>query len=289
MSNREYLPVYALPYWETIGDFVQSVVDDCEVMSDRDRKSLYAATTPFVLWCWQARGLPLDRLRMFRATVIDQFIHLGTPNYVQGSRATIRSTLWRILEIVNPAESVRFHRPIPRSASTAPYKASEVAELHSWALSQGTERRKRDAITLLALGLGGGLATREILATTKQDVAIHSELVQLMVRGTRDRVVPVLPRWQPPLRSLVDELSAEELLFRPGRVSAAPGQISDFLMRARTELDVRPSRMRATWLVHHLNTGTPSNELLQISGLLNFAAFDKLTPFTFAGRPEAKR
>lgn len=66
----------------------------------------------------------------------------------------------------------------------------------------------------------------------------------------------------------------------PSRGKATPGQITDFLTRSRSPLDVRPVRMRATWLIHHLNAGTPAEEILRISGLKNYAALDRLLPLT---------
>ena len=37
--------------------------------------------------------------------------------------------------------------------------------------------------------------------------------------------------------------------------------------------------MRTTWLLEHLDAGTPPKELLRISGLKNFAALDKIAAF----------
>jgi len=94
----------------------------------------------------------------------------------------------------------------------------------------------------------------------------------------RTRVIPVTPVWVAPLRQTLTEISADTWLFRPGRQSAAPGQITDFLTRSSSHLDVRPVRMRATWIIQHLTEGTPAEEILRISGLKNFAALDRFTP-----------
>jgi integrase len=277
--SHDYRPINALPYWDVIGEFVNDAVADTAALSGRESSSLYPAAVAFVLWCWQSRGTSLDRQRIFRLTTVEEFIHLGMTRYARGSKATHRSTLSLMVETLNPAETVRARRAIPRSEPTKPYTPSEIAALHSWAISQGTPRRQSDALALLALGLGAGLATRELLGVRVADLDMRSDQIQVIVWESRPRVVPVLPDWQRPLRRLQGNLHRTDCLFRPGRTGVNPGQISDFLLRARTELDVRPSRMRTTWLLEHLISGTPPQELLRISGLKNLAALDKIATF----------
>ncbi len=279
-ATCDYLPIYALPYWGTIGEFVRAAVAEASAGSDRDKTSLYVATTPLVLWCWQTRGLPLERGRIFRAAVIEEFIHRGMPDHLQSSRATIRSSLWRALEVLDPAEAARTRRAIPRSKPTEPYTTQDVASLHSWAATQRTERRRSDALALLSLGFGAGLATRELLEVTVGDIDVTAAGVSVSVWASRPRVVPVLPEWHRPIqRLLVERRGDQGWLFRPGREGTDPGQVTDFVLRARTTLDIRPSRMRTTWLVRHLELGTSPSRLLQMSGLRNLAALDKVTHF----------
>ncbi|WBM79838.1 hypothetical protein KIV56_16970 [Cryobacterium breve] len=279
MPPLDYRPINALPYWDEIGEFVNAAVADTASISGRDARSLYPAAVAFVMWCWQSRGTPLERPRIFRRVVVEEFVHLGMASYARGSKATHRATLTIMVEALNPAETVRSRRAIPRSAPTQPYTREEVAALHSWAAAQGTRRRHHDAIALLALGLGAGLATREILGARVADLETQDDHINVIVWEGRARVVPVRPDWQRPLRRILADLDPAALIFRPGRTGASPGQLTDFLLRSRTELDVRPSRMRTTWLLEHLNAGTPPKELLRISGLKNFAALDKIAAF----------
>jgi integrase len=275
-----YRPIYALPYWDIVGPFVVDAVTDTASESGRDERALYPAAVAFVLWCWQTRGTPLQRTRIFRQTTLDEFIHRGMVSYLNGSKATYRSALRLMIETLNPTDTTRSARALHRSAPTQPYTSREVAALHSWAAAQGTQRRKGDAITLLALGLGAGLATRELLGIRVRDLIGTADTIHVVVRQGRTRVVPLSEPWARPLRRILPDLSMSDWIFRPGRQSAADGQITDFLLRSRTELDVRPSRMRATWLLEHLTGGTPPEELLRISGLKNYAALDKIRLFT---------
>jgi hypothetical protein len=278
-----YMPILALPCWDIIGSFIEATVTECLRHTDRSPKDLYAAATPMVLWCWRARGTPLEGRRIFRKVMIDQFIHLGMPGAARGSQASLRSTLWRMSEILNPAEDAAARRPIARSAPTRPYSPDDVAELVSWAATQGTAVRRRDARTMLALGLGAGLAARELLDVQTTDVIIDNDAptpqARIVVWHERTRVIPVLPRWVSPLIHTLSEVPAGGWLFRSDRHRSTPGQITDFLTRSRSPLDVRPVRMRATWIVEHLTLDTPANEILRIAGLKNYAALDRLTQF----------
>jgi integrase len=278
-QRYDYRPINALPYWDVIGTFITEAVAEAASQSGRDERGLYPATAAFVLWCWQSRGTPLDRVRIFRQATVEEFIHLAMSNKARGSKATHRATLRLMIEMLNPDEMRRGPRPIARSSPTEPYTPQEVAALHSWAVSQGTPRRRQDAIALLALGLGAGLATREILGVRVTDLDTRANNLQVIVWESRPRVVPLRADWQRPLYRIMDNLEPKDWLFRPGRASATTGQITDFLMRARTDLDVRPSRMRNTWLLGHLREGTAPAELLRISGLRNLAALDKIANF----------
>jgi integrase len=293
-ARPAYLPILALPYWVIIGPFVEAAVRDSAAGCGRSERDLFAAATPMVLWAWQSRGVPLERTRVFRHSLVEQFIHLGMPGAARGSRATLRSTLWRMTEILNPADSPGAHRPIPRSIPTAAYSEAAIAELYSWANTQNTPARSRNALALLCLGFGAGLATRELLDVRVTDIstdmstdidirATGSGTAAVVVWSDRPRVVPFRQEWTPTLLTVLNDTADDSWLFRPGRAGTSAGQVTDFLTRSRTHLDVRPSRMRTTWLLQHLAEGMPAADLLRISGLKNYAALDKLVPFVPPG------
>lgn len=282
-TARGYLPIYALPYWDQIGPFVIAAVEDAaETTADapgRSARELADAATPFVLWCWQSRGITLERRRIFRRDVIDQFTHLALPHLARGSMATHRSALHHMANMLNPAGPIAVQHPIGRSDPLRPYTAPEIAALYSWATTQNTDRRRHDAITLLTLALGAGLATRELLEVRPLDVHLRDDTISVNIVGARARQVPVLEEWRPSLEQVIDGVDPTQWLFRPGRLSSEPGKVTDLLIRARTHLDVKPNRMRTTWLLRHLEDGTPAGTLLRISGLSTYAALDKISRY----------
>ncbi|MFE4951091.1 hypothetical protein ACFQ9V_13395 [Leifsonia sp. NPDC056665] len=273
-----YRPINALPYWDCIGRFIDEAVNDA-AQGDRSRHEVYPAVVPFVLWCWRTRGMHLTRERVFRRAVADDFVQRGMPGYLAGSRATHRSSLYRVIDALETDSSGVPGRPIPRRAPTEPYTRAEVAQLHSWAISQGTERRRIDAMMLLVLGLGAGLTSRELQSVRVDDLIFERGISQVTVWDHRPRTVPISPLWSERLSTVHPQLVRGAWAFRPGRTSSRDGQITDFLLRARTTHDIRPVRMRTTWLIEHLADGTPPTELLRISGLQQLAALDRLMNF----------
>lgn len=147
-------------------------------------------------------------------------------------------------------------------------------------MRQGRAARRRDALVLLALGLGAGLATRELLAVRSTDFDWRDEVLHVTVWDSRSRLVPVLPHWTAPLLDVLNENEPDRWAFRPGRQGVRAAQVTDFLHRGQqTALDVRPARMRTTWLLAHLRAGTAPRDLLRIAGLENLAALDRITQF----------
>lgn len=277
-DNESFAPKKAARYWTTLAPVVTAAVTKTAHRTGRETRSLYPVATAFVLWAWQTKGLELDVTRMFRRRVVEEYVHRGMASFTRGSRATYRSVLLTIVDAVTPPSEAPF--PIPRSDPTPPYTAAEIAALRSWASAQGSTVRRRDAAVLLAMGFGAGLATRELLSVRTGDIDVRGDEVHILVWSGRPRLVPVLPAWQPGLRAVVTELGDNQRAFRIGRTGVRPAQVTDFLHRGHiTELGVRPARMRTTWLLGHLQAGTPPRDLLRIAGLEHLAALDRIRPF----------
>lgn len=277
-DNESFAPKKAARYWTTLAPVVTAAVTKTAHRTGRETRSLYPVATAFVLWAWQTKGLELDVTRMFRRRVVEEYVHRGMASFTRGSRATYRSVLLTIVDAATPPSEAPF--PIPRSDPTPPYTAAEIAALRSWASAQGSTVRRRDAAVLLAMGFGAGLATRELLSVRTGDIDVRGDEVHILVWSGRPRLVPVLPAWQPGLRAVVTELGDNQRAFRIGRTGVRPAQVTDFLHRGHiTELGVRPARMRTTWLLGHLQAGTPPRDLLRIAGLEHLAALDRIRPF----------
>jgi integrase len=275
-----YRPTIPAEYWQQIGPFVARAVTDSAGATSYSDRELFAATTPFVLWAWQTAGLPLKREQIFRISVVDRFASVEADSYATAaSRNTIRSRLLRMAEVLHPEQTERPLRALGASDPTRPYSTEEVIALRSWARSQRTEQRRRDAEALLALGLGAGLSGREILNVRVADIRRVSGGVDVGVGGERPRRVPVLREWE---RALLDRADADDTkawAFRAGHTTENPNLITDFVSRSRGRIQLQARRMRTTWIVHHLNAGTPAVALIRAAGVNSLAALDRFLPF----------
>ncbi|MCS6583341.1 hypothetical protein [Curtobacterium citreum] len=276
-SPTTYRPLLALPWWDKIGPFLTALVDDVSADLGVDPRTLYPFVTPFVLWCWQTKGLELDRQKMFRQSCIESFAINGMPSLSRGTKNTIRGKLLRVSEVVVTELSTTPLHGIGRSTPTPPYDARQRAELYSWSRTRGTATARRDADVLLALGFGAGLPTRELLEVRRRDVADDGSV--LRVRDARRRAVPVHEDWQSVLQRALHELGSDDWAFRPGRDTASSGQVADFVRRTATDLDIRPARMRSTWLCRRLAENVPVDSLLLESGLQTYASLDRYRLF----------
>jgi integrase len=289
-ASREYEPVRAGPYWPYIGAFVRAAVTDAAPRTAYSERELYAAATPLTLWAWQTAAMPLEREVIFALHTIERFIAVGLPQYRSKSgRNTIRSRLLRINEVLlHPPSPPPRLRPLGRSDPSMPYTAAEVAALKSWATTQNTPGRRSNAEALLALGLGAGLAGREIVNLTVSDIRADDDGVLVEVRGDRARVVPVLREWERSLREHVD-LACDTWVFREQHVSDNRNLITDFVSRSEGKIQLQARRMHATWIVHHLEAGTPLVPLMRAAGLTSPEALDRFLKFVRAPDPQISR
>ena len=197
----------------------------------------------------------------------------------RGTKNTVRGKLLRVSEVlVTELPTTPLHG-IGRSTPAPPYNAKQRAELYSWSRTRGTDPGRRDAAVLLVLGFGfgAGLATRELLAVRRRDIADDASTFR--VRDARRRTVPLDDQWQAVLQRALDEHDPDDWAFRPGRHSASSGQVADFVRRTATDLDIRPARMRSTWLCQRLEQDIAVATLLAQSGLQTYAALDRYRSF----------
>ncbi|MGY4858269.1 hypothetical protein [Cryobacterium sp. AP23] len=283
-----YLPQIDAGYWTQIGNFVRAAVVDAAPDTAYTERELYAAATPLTLWAWQTAAMPLERDVIFAFSTIERFIGVGLTHYgSKASRNTLRSRLLRISEALLDAPlAPPVLRPLGGSDPSSPYTARDVVTLKSWAIAQTTHERRSNAEALLALGLGAGLAGREIVNLRIGDINADDHGVFIRVRGERSRVVPVLREWERALAARVDPGQTETWAFRQQHASANRNLITDFVSRAEGKIRLQARRMHATWIVQHLEAGTPLIPLMRAAGLQSPEALDRF--FKFVREPDSE-
>ncbi|MFB4349798.1 hypothetical protein [Microbacterium sp. CR_7] len=244
------------------------------------------AVIPFLRWALGPAGFDPDLELIFTTRNIERFITVAMGQYSKGSLGNLRGRLFRISErIADPRDRRRPVKALPSADPAMPYTTAEVAALRSWAWTQ-TGERAVSAMNLLALGLGAGLSTSEITNLRIEDV-VQSEHTEIAIRGVRPRTVTMLDLWASDLTLAEEE--PHRFVFRPGRQSTSKNVVSHFVSRAPGLLRPQPQRLRATWIVRHLESDTNVVTLMTAAGVDSLEAFTRYVGFVTAPDERASR
>ncbi len=194
--------------------------------------------------------------------VIEAFLSAGIPRAKSSTRGTYRSVLGGHTK---GQGSIGY-----RGSLGAPrYSPGELTELISIGRSQCTKAKRSSSLAMLALGIGAGLSVSELTGTRFGDLAISANRVTVAVTGLRVRVVPVTPPFDEILAGL--DIDPEGFCFRGG---PAQRDYKNFVTGFASSLVAEPAsvrfsmpRARASFVCHHLQSGTGLVELLVISGI----------------------
>ncbi len=268
-----YQPNLPTHDWETIRPFVLSVIEQVEPQLPYSPAALLNAVTHHVDWCTNTAGVALRAGEIFRRDVIGAAISM-MPTTQSSTRGRRRSILLRVGETLGAIPVAPPLPPLSAATPSAPYTANEVDEVVRWAHLQN-DKDLPSSLALVTLGFGAGLPTRDLAMVRARDVEGDGSVIRLA-----DRTIPVLDDWSDELAALTQRATDREAtLFRPG-TSWSKNVVTVFVGRAFAS-GIRPStqRMRATWLVHHLSTGTPMQDLLAAAGLQSMDALVRYERF----------
>lgn len=266
-----------LYHWLSIRDFVQKAVAETEPPNADEARRRMTLVSALTDWVAYVACFPVERKTVFDLDVMAEFIDVGN-GWSPKVRRMARGRLKTMARVVNP--DLPKDLPEETAYSTAwdpkPYIDAEVAALDGWARGQRTAGRRVKAQVLLALTLGAGLYSNEIVSLRVRDVAVDDDGVVVSVRGSKPREVPVLAAYERVLVDLVANVSGEEYAFAPGRTNRKSAVIQNFVKGTNmTGLFPNPQRLRATWMVAHLKVGVPPAVLVKAAGLTNLRSFER--------------
>jgi integrase len=278
-------PYLDLAVWIEVRQFVLDAVADSADGIPYTAAELKVAASRLASWTWQTAGLPLERSVVFRRDVVARFIAVGCPTLKPASRGNLRSQLLRMSEaLLDPREVPRRLAALEPSEPAAPYSSAELISLRSWASTQTTPARRANAWVLLATGAGAGLAASEIGQLRVRDIAVDEGGVLLQITGERPRAVPVLRDWEQVLVDRTRALGPERFAFRENHGVYYPNLIANFIDRSQV-VGVKPQsqRLRATWIVRHLEAATPVVPLMRAAGIESLEALTRYVRFVRDG------
>ena len=271
--------------WASVQSLVSSAIDQCHASTPYSDGELISIGTKLATFVASSPLLSLDVETAFAAPTIEQFFHTGLPTWSPASRGNARSMLYRMSETLL-GTTTRGDRlfALPASSPSRPYDAAELKQIDKWIRAQQGERR-RDATVLVALGLGAGLSTSEITGLRVDDLTVVEldgvvVIASVEVSCARSRVVTIESRWGEQLAAAVSGRGGQGFAFEPKREAAGKNLVSNFVARSEGE-GVRPNaqRMRATWVVGHLESGTPIVSLMELAGVRSLDALSRYVRF----------
>lgn len=272
-----YAPDLPNEDWERIRDFVIGAASDALPHLTYATASVVNGIAHHVDWCSNVAGYPLERGTLFRRDVIAYAVD-NMPMTSPSTRGRRRSMMLRIGEQLGVIEALPPLPPLRAAEPSQPYSPAEIVELNAWAEYQSSAERRHSALALLALGLGAGLPTRDLCSVRACDVSISGTSVE--VGGKRPRTVPIGDNWGPVLEEIADgSADPTARLFRPG--ARWHSNIVTVFVDRSGDTSTRPTtqRMRATWIVQRLTSGTPMHLLLHMAGVSSMDALVRYEKF----------
>ena len=243
--------------WARIEPVVQKSVEAAKPETGHRATALMNAVTQLASWA-DTIGQPLEPEILFHPEIIDRFVFEALGHLGRGTRSVYRGHLRVVAKAVIGSTLYPPTGVVPRPNPRSPYTPEEVNAIVSWASARSTEHMRRNAMALVAIGLGAGLTSQEITRLTGDDVFSDGAGVVVRVIGQKPREVPVLRRWEQSVEEIAVESGARPFLL-PDRTRILKHAISNFL--GRCSRDGAPGlsvlKLRTTWVVQQLTAGTP--------------------------------
>jgi len=231
----------------------------------------------FAAWAHE-QGVPLALESLLDVDVVERYIAVGMPGARDSTRATRRAILRRIARhCASPPQDLPL--PIAYRRVRPPYSPEEVQGLLALASAQPTPSRRRTLRAILHLGLGCGIASRDLAWVTGQDVEqLPDGAVSVTVcGGTRPRTVVALHAHEGALLELSRFTSSGLLIGGSirGRRNVTRGPL-DRVVGGEDLPRLETARLRSTWLLAHLQARTPLPALMIAAGLTTVRPLEDL-------------
>jgi len=278
-SLESYVPTHVdSAAWDAVACLVQeAVMASAGRESTARRYRSHAAA--YAAW-GHVNGCAADLATLFDVDRIERYIEVGMRSAADSTRATRRSILRRIARHASPTLN---HLPAPAPLSyrrvRAPYSSDEIAGYLRSIRAQPTTGRRRSLSAVLRLGLGCGLDCRDLAWVRGSDVTRdQSGTVTVCVSGgSRPRTVVCLAGHEDNISQLAE--GCGDRLMIGGKVLGRHNVTSDTLANLIVDSTLPrlvPSRLRSTWMLTHLQLGTPLPIFMRAAGLTTVRPLEDL-------------
>lgn len=274
--------------WATIRPVVVEIVSGSAPTSPASAQHRMLPVAKLAAWA-HTQGVPLDPARLLSGQVVEEWarrsIAAGEPT---SSIATYRSILRTVATTWGVPTSSQHEVTISRSAGAAPYSAAEDLALRRAVGGQRTPVYRATGCLLYGLSRGGGLSSTALRSLRGTDVVDHGA-GGVEVRA-ESRQVWILEGFCDVVRLglEVDRGDGWLLAGRDGRRRNIGGYIDRFTVPANTPR-LSLARCRATWILDHLNRGTPITVIRETLGSAGLDAIERVVAYKTPVDDDARR
>ncbi|RKR76298.1 tyrosine-type recombinase/integrase [Frondihabitans australicus] len=273
---KPYQPKLPQRDWEAIAPYVHDLVARAEPLVVYSRDQLNPVVSRLVHYAF-INHIPLNDTDVLSPRTLERFVQVYLKDYTPGGKSTMRARVRRVAEAIRGGSTSDLIRTFAKSEASKPYDDRELALLRSWSRSMRNDDLTSSTGALLALGFGAGLTGAEIIRQRLEDVSLADGTVRVV--GGTEREIPVNGVWLDLLITRCAVTGGTGWAFRTGQRGSNANLITDFVARTGPQIPLTTRRMRATWLVGHLNSGTRLKPLLKLAGLRSAEALDAVLPF----------
>ena len=266
---------------EDVQRFTRSAVSDFAPVNEDEAARYISAVAWLAMWSVEPGGLPLDRTVIFSAANRRRFVARGYTSRGAESRVGLGYLLERISADLLTFDPARPGVRVPRPAEPfAPYSSAEIARFRSQTMTRSTALQRARWRALLTLGAGLALSVAEIMLAQVSDVEDNGDHLVMHVGGAKRSVV-CLADWESELRALLNDSEVDTFLYpKPVRPKRPSFQAKQFIaIAANPGEGFQIERLRSTWIVAHVNAGTPLVPLMEALGVKSLSTLERLAPF----------
>ena len=280
----QYAPNLPVEYVAEIRIFVENAVAMALPKTSYAAKTLLSPAMRFTYWAVFVAGAEQNATAVFQRELIEYYVRETMGELREGTRRNNRAWLFRVAEAVNPETNPRNPMPLNQRGMDTPYTSAELDILGGWAAGQGTAYSRRAATTLVALGAGAGLSSREIAFLRNDAVTIGDDrsVTINIAEGGRPRQIPVAARYEKALTKAVKGMPGERFVFLPQRTRTENDVVSAFVARTSRPTGtptVRVQRLRNTWMVQQMTNRVDVLTLMEAAGLKSLETISRLASF----------
>ncbi len=258
--------------WAAVRSLVIDTVTAAYTDADHPRAAQRAlgAMSGFADWVL-VTGVGAPDRTVLRADIIEAYCAFRRTELKASGAERERKLLRSLAGLDNEVEV----RPHTTSAeSSHPYDLDAQGAFRRWADAQPSAHRHRLTTAVLALGFGCGLTLSELQQVRNADIVTLADgQPGVHIAG---RLVPALAVWTDELAAVVRG-DDDGFVVRPDAPARSIATFNDAMGRL-DGVAPSPQRMRATWLLTHVEAGTPVHILVKAAGLKGADVLRRILP-----------